>query len=467
MNPIASEKVINRFRFILSGFFLISGFAAYKSGSLPSVYIAIISISIFYLFVASVNYYFIRRQRITTALIYISVTLEILMVFAVKFSFHNDPYNGYGLAIKEPSTFLVYLVLAVICGLRYNKKLNIYFGFVSIISYVTLIILGVTFGDMTFSKDPRMIFSPKTLRLPTEFAKILFMAGNSYFLYLMAVFTTRNVSDIENARVAVSENLGKTTGLIASIKKVTQSFIDATGAVFSNSREIAQDNEEQMRSLESVSTTVEQFSGGVRQNTVQAKDSSALLDELNKQIVEKKDLAENLSSTMNGIYSHSMEIETIISVINEISFQTNLLALNASIEAARAGNAGRGFAVVATEVKNLSQKTAESSKSIKEIILRNVEYADRGMELVLQVSEFFGYLMKQMDDIVMRINLIHHESGIQDEGIRVITDTMRQLVKTGKSFSEVVQRLTDTSETMRENIHVLENLVEKFETSDE
>ncbi|HQO03736.1 MAG TPA: hypothetical protein PLI62_15840, partial [Spirochaetota bacterium] len=87
--------------------------------------------------------------------------------------------------------------------------------------------------------------------------------------------------------------------------------------------------------------------------------------------------------------------------------------------------------------------------------------------LVLQVSEFFGYLMKQMDDIVMRINLIHHESGIQDEGIRVITDTMRQLVKTGKSFSEVVQRLTDTSETMRENIHVLENLVEKFETSDE
>ncbi|HQO03735.1 MAG TPA: hypothetical protein PLI62_15835, partial [Spirochaetota bacterium] len=295
MNPIASEKVINRFRFILSGFFLISGFAAYKSGSLPSVYIAIISISIFYFFVASVNYYFIRLQRITTALIYISVTLEILMVFAVKFSFHNDPYNGYGLAIKEPSTFLVYLVLAVICGLRYNKKLNIYFGVVSIISYVTLIILGVTFGDMTFSKDPRMIFSPKTLRLPTEFAKILFMAGNSYFLYLMAVFTTRNVSDIENARVAVSENLGKTTGLIASIKKVTQSFIDATGAVFSNSREIAQGNEEQMRSLESVSTTVEQFSGGVRQNTVQAKDSSALLDELNKQIVEKKDLAENLS----------------------------------------------------------------------------------------------------------------------------------------------------------------------------
>lgn len=467
MNPLASEKVINRFRFILSFFFLISGFAAYKSGSIPSVYTSIIIISLFYFMLAGVNYAFIRRQTLPGSLIYISVTLEILMVFAVKFSFRNDPYNGYGLAIKEPSTFIVYLIMAVICGLRYNKKLNIYFGLVSIISYITLIFLGVTFGDMTFSKDPRMIFSPKALRLPTELAKILFMACNSYFLYLMAAFTTKNVSEIEDARIKVSQNLNWTTNLVASIKDVTRHFIAASEVVFSNTKEIAQGNDVQMNSLESVSETLERFSESVLQNTEQAKESSSILDVLNDQIVEKKALAENLSSTMNGIYSHSMEIESIISVINEISFQTNLLALNAAVEAARAGNAGRGFAVVATEVKNLSQKTAESSKSIKEIIMQNVEYADRGMDLVLQVSEFFGLLVTQMEDIVVRINMIYRESGRQNEGILAITEAMKQLVNTGKNFSGVVQRLTGTSDTMRDNVHTLENLVEKIESRED
>ena len=67
----------------------------------------------------------------------------------------------------------------------------------------------------------------------------------------------------------------------------------------------------------------------------------------------------------------------------------------------------------------------------------------------------------------MRIDLIYKESGRQDEGIDVITETMKQLVSTGKNFSEVVKKLTGTSDTMRENIHILENLVEKFENREE
>src|SRR5699024_10872593 len=42
---------------------------------------------------------------------------------------------------------------------------------------------------------------------------------------------------------------------------------------------------------------------------------------------------------------NARQVETIVTMVGDISKQTNLLALNASIEAARAGEEGKGFAV--------------------------------------------------------------------------------------------------------------------------
>ncbi len=380
----------------------------------------------------------------------------------MKFSFSFDPFNGYGLAIKESSSFIVYFIFAVVAGLRYNRKLNIYFGVVSIASYLLLIILGLQYGGMTFSRDPEMIFSPKTLRLPTELGKILFMAGNSYFLYLMAVFTNNNVKEIEDSRAEAALNFKNTAALLDSIESVSAGFLKSSDSVYQNSEAMTVRTKELESAIASISATVDDFAKSVANNTMKSADSGKFLAGLNKDIIGKKAMAENLSQAMNSINGHSMEIEGFVSIIDDISFQTNLLALNAAIEAARAGDAGRGFMVVAKEVKSLSEKTTESSRTIKEIIGSNVQQVDRGSDLVIEMGEFFAELVSDMGKIVEDIRIIAAESEDQQQGIHTVSDVIADLAEAGRTFSAVMGELTGTSRNMKDDVERLNNLIEKF-----
>ena len=193
MDKLKAEIIINRIRILFGVFFLIAGFMARRSGSETAVYQGILIGSGVQFAVIIVNAIFLKFKKMPTAIIYISVTIELLNVFFVKVAFHYDSFNAWGLAIKEPSTTICFILYSIINGLRFNKRLNLYMGAVTILSYITLIMLGLSLGNMAFVKDPKLIFTPTSLRLPTELALVLFMIGNTYFLYLMAKFTTRNV----------------------------------------------------------------------------------------------------------------------------------------------------------------------------------------------------------------------------------------------------------------------------------
>jgi methyl-accepting chemotaxis protein len=251
--------------------------------------------------------------------------------------------------------------------------------------------------------------------------------------------------------------------MLQKVKKGSHDVYGLTEHIKNGSEELAGHTEEQTASIQETTQTLEQFTQVVRDNSRHAEEVGAAILSFNRQVLENRSLIDQVTSTMQEIDESSRKIDNIISVINDISFQTNLLALNAAVEAARAGEAGRGFAVVAAEVRNLAQKTAESSKVIREIVTRNVEGTRKGMELVSANSRFFTDIITMMQGIEGKIGQITDGSRQQTQGIDGINSAIGRLEQIMIQNTSLVQSFTSTAQEMQASSSDLMVMVDNFE----
>ena len=120
--------------------------------------------------------------------------------------------------------------------------------------------------------------------------------------------------------------------------------------------------------IDEVNQSTEAISTDISATTREIELSKANMNELIHHVELSNQSNQNVSDEIEKLNSYAQEMQSIISLINDVASQTSLLALNASIEAARAGDAGRGFAVVATEISNLASKTQEATVNITKMI---------------------------------------------------------------------------------------------------
>ena len=208
------------------------------------------------------------------------------------------------------------------------------------------------------------------------------------------------------------------------LKKSSQMLID-------NMSNILESSKDQTDILDGASEDISQISQKIahsNENTNKMQQSSI---KVKKSVNQGLEYATKTVTAMQEINNSTNTINEAIDVIDQIAFQTKILSLNAAVEAATAGEAGKGFAVVANEVRNLSSKSADAAKKIKELVESAIRKTNEGKEI--SDSMIKGY----------------HELSVDiDETIELIEDTtlsVKDQVKTITSLERTIDDLNNNT----------------------
>lgn len=277
---------------------------------------------------------------------------------------------------------------------------------------------------------------------------------------------------VESLSRTASENAASIIQMSASIEEVAEHMEALARAVEDVSSSIVQMATAEKEIGRSVGTLrgdsartaslVADMDIAIKQIEKSALETAAISEE----VLRDAELGrESVESTISGIdeirrSSHSVaetietlshrvgDINTIVSVINDIAEQTKLLALNASIIAAQAGEHGKGFAVVANEIKELARRTTSSTGEIGTIIMGLREETELAVKAI-----------RQAEKRISEGEQLSYRSG---EALHKIVDGVKMATSQAGEIARTTVEQAQGSEHMRQAMERVAEMVEQI-----
>ncbi len=257
---------------------------------------------------------------------------------------------------------------------------------------------------------------------------------------------------------------------------------------------------------DSANQTVE-IATAVRNTSEQARSTSQEGNEAVDQAVARVERVRNqielLGQRLLHLTEQTRKVGTIIDIIDEIADETHLLALNASIEAAgsihtQGGDSYRNvrgdrFGVIAQEVKNLADRSRESTEEVRQAITEMqgavaaaVLVAEEGKKetsAALARSQIAGTVITKLNEIItgnaaqaeeilsaveevnIRCDEISIATGQQRSANQQILYTMRTVAQVSQESAGAVSVLSDTVSMVNHQVDQLNATLEKTNQS--
>ncbi len=270
------------------------------------------------------------------------------------------------------------------------------------------------------------------------------------------------IGDFKSIEESIDSFTRTISGAFGNITQAERQVSGHAEQLSSSAQSLAQGATQQASAVEELYATLDELSKNAAKNVEDAAEAQENARLTGEQVTVSSEQMKSMVEAMNDITQASQQIGKIIATIEDIAFQTNILALNAAVEAARAGSAGKGFAVVSSEVRSLASRSDQAAKATKELIENSVQAAERGSQIVDEVS---GTLTKTLELVMQSNNMI----GTIADAVRGEAVSIAQVTEGISQISDVVQTNSASSEEsaavsseLFNQVRLLQNQTNKF-----
>lgn len=271
-------------------------------------------------------------------------------------------------------------------------------------------------------------------------------------------------SKVKEGLINISESMQNImTDIINTSSQVSAGSEDLAKAAQS----IAEGATTQSASVEELVATTTAVTDQVKENTAAAQVAADETLKVTDMMRNSKDQMSLMTEAMNKITQTSNEVVGIIKTIEDIADQTNLLALNASIEAARAGEAGKGFAVVASEIGSLAEESSKAANTTKDLIGISINEIEHGNQIVNDVVTSIQEVMEAVQKVNEMISKSSETYVQQEQSMEQLEIGIEEISKGVEDNSAAAEETSATSEELAAQATTLEQLVQRFDLTNE